>query len=81
MFVTVAYGRIGIAEEDQGQLFREFYRSSNPEALERPGTGLGLAIVDRIVRRHFGRIELTSRLGEGTVATVTLPAGEPVAAA
>lgn len=67
---------IGISEEDQRQLFREFFRSSNPVALARPGTGLGLAIVDRIVRRHSGHIELASELGRGTTVTVTLPADE-----
>ena len=65
---------IGISEVDQGQLFREFFRSTNPSALARPGTGLGLSIVDRIVRRHSGRIELTSELGLGTTVLVSLPA-------
>lgn len=65
---------IGISEVDQAQLFREFFRSTNPSALARPGTGLGLSIVDRIVRRHSGRVELTSELGHGTTALVSLPA-------
>lgn len=68
---------IGISERDQGHLFREFFRSTNPDALARPGTGLGLAIVDRIVRRHFGRVEVSSVLGLGTTVAVTLPAREP----
>lgn len=72
--VSFADQGIGISEEDQQQLFREFFRSSNPVALARPGTGLGLAIVDRIVRRHSGQIELASELGRGTTVTVTLPA-------
>jgi signal transduction histidine kinase len=65
---------IGISELDQAQLFREFFRSTNPAALVRPGTGLGLAIVSRIVNRHSGTIELDSARGRGTTARVTLPA-------
>jgi signal transduction histidine kinase len=65
---------LGISEEDQRDLFREFFRSHNPEALSRPGTGLGLVIVDRIVRRHGGGIALESVLGQGTTVTVRLPA-------
>jgi signal transduction histidine kinase len=71
--VTVMDTGIGISEEDQRQLFQEFFRSTNPDALERPGTGLGLAIVERIARRHSGRIELSSSAGEGTTVSVTLP--------
>ena len=65
---------LGISEEDQRDLFREFFRSHNPEALSRPGTGLGLVIVDRIVRRHGGGIAVESVLGQGTTVTVRLPA-------
>ncbi|SEB76535.1 Signal transduction histidine kinase [Nocardioides exalbidus] len=65
---------IGISDADQQELFREFFRSTNPAALVRPGTGLGLAIVARIVDRHSGTIELSSERGEGTTATITLPA-------
>ena len=64
---------LGISEDDRRGLFREFFRSSNPEALARPGSGLGLVIVDRIVRRHGGRIDVDSDLGRGTTVTVTLP--------
>jgi two-component system, OmpR family, phosphate regulon sensor histidine kinase PhoR len=66
---------LGISEGDQQDLFREFYRSTNPEALARPGSGLGLVIVDRIVRRHGGSVAVDSTLGRGTTVTVTLPTG------
>jgi signal transduction histidine kinase len=78
--VTVTDTGIGISEHDQAQLFREFFRSTNPAALVRPGTGLGLSIVSRIVKRHAGAIEVASERGEGTTVTVVLPAhaGAPV---
>ncbi len=65
---------IGISEADQQQLFSEFFRSTNPEAVAQPGTGLGLAIVQRIVQRHGGDVAVRSALGEGSTFTVSLPA-------
>jgi len=72
--LQVADDGLGIAEEDQARIFRAFYRTENPEALNEPGTGLGLAIVATVVERHAGRLEVRSRLGEGTAFTVMLPA-------
>jgi signal transduction histidine kinase len=37
------------------------------------GTGLGLAITHDIVQQHGGRIEVESRVGEGTTFTLCLP--------
>jgi signal transduction histidine kinase len=64
---------IGITEQDRSRLFGEFQRGTDPEALAQPGTGLGLAIVDRIVRRHGGRVEVTSSPGSGSAFRVLLP--------
>ncbi|WP_395694382.1 sensor histidine kinase [Nocardioides sp.] len=72
--LQVADDGLGISEEDQAGLFGAFFRTTNPAALTQPGTGLGLAIVATIVERHDGRVAVTSRLGEGTTFTVTLPA-------
>ncbi|HWM62157.1 MAG TPA: ATP-binding protein, partial [Rhizomicrobium sp.] len=41
------------------------------------GTGLGLAIVKHIISRHQGRLNIESKLGEGSVFTVLLPAAPP----
>ena len=73
MVVRAVDHGLGISESDQRDLFKEFFRSNNPEALARPGSGLGLVIVDKIVQRHGGRLEVESTLGHGTTVTVRLP--------
>jgi PAS domain S-box-containing protein len=68
---------MGIAPEEQEQLFDRFFRS--PEATERaiPGTGLGLTIAKAIVERHEGSIEVESVFGKGTTMRVMLPVRHP----
>ena len=68
--VDVADTGIGIAQEDLGRVFDEFYRTANAKEVEREGTGLGLAIVKRIVERSGGRISVESEQGKGTTFTV-----------
>lgn len=71
--VTVADDGIGIPNEEQGQLFQRFYRSSNARAAATPGTGLGLVICRAIVELHGGTVELESEAGRGTTVVVRLP--------
>jgi two-component system cell cycle sensor histidine kinase PleC len=66
---------IGIAQEDQTQLFDRLGHG-RPDVIttaER-GTGLGLPIVKGLVEMHGGRINLDSELGQGTRMTVIFPA-------
>jgi signal transduction histidine kinase len=60
----------GIAEADLPFIFDEFFQA--PERSE-PGAGLGLAIARELTEAHGGRIDVASRVGEGTQFTVTLP--------
>jgi signal transduction histidine kinase len=68
---TVCDQGIGISEEDQQHLFKAFHRGSNVG--ERPGTGLGLLLVKRCADLHGGKVELKSKIGEGTTVIVRLP--------
>jgi two-component system OmpR family sensor kinase len=61
----------GISGDELPLVTGELYRGSNTHDVA--GSGLGLAIVQRILERHGGRLELRSRPGQGTIATVQLP--------
>lgn len=71
----------GIAPEHLPHLTRRFYRTDPGRSRASGGTGLGLAIVKHIVERHRGRLDITSKLGEGTCVTVRFPATRPDSAA
>lgn len=71
--VSVSDDGVGVAEEEQDQLFERFFRGSQARRSETRGTGLGLSIVESIVRAHDGQVSLQSATGAGTTVTVTLP--------
>jgi signal transduction histidine kinase len=60
----------GIEEKDLPFIFDPFY-TTKPT-----GTGLGLAITRRIIEEHKGRVEVKSRMGEGTTIKVFLSKGK-----
>jgi two-component system OmpR family sensor kinase len=71
--IEVADTGPGIPEDEQPHVWEELYRGVGGRGI--PGSGLGLALVRAIAERHNGRVSLRSRLGQGTVFTLRLPAG------
>jgi two-component system phosphate regulon sensor histidine kinase PhoR len=67
----------GVAPEHLPHLTRRFYRTDPGRSRAAGGTGLGLAIVKHIVERHRGRLDIASKLGEGTTVTIRLPLAGP----
>jgi signal transduction histidine kinase len=59
----------GIPEEVLVRIFDPFFTTKPPGQ----GTGLGLAIAQSIVTDHGGRIDVTSRMGKGSIFRVVLP--------
>ncbi len=78
--LVVADDGVGIAASELPRVFDRFYRVESPGARPREGTGLGLALVRELMALQGGRIEVESRLGEGTRFRVTLAATDAEAA-
>jgi signal transduction histidine kinase len=64
---------IGIAAEEQQNVFERFFRTSRAAEEAIQGTGLGLAISKAIVNAHGGAITLASSDGEGATFKVSIP--------
>jgi two-component system cell cycle sensor histidine kinase PleC len=65
---------LGIAEEDRTRVFQNFGQGRHDVVVVDKGTGLGLPIVKGLIEAHGGTVVLTSRVGDGTCVTATLPA-------
>ncbi|MDQ0256105.1 signal transduction histidine kinase [Evansella vedderi] len=66
----------GISQEDLPHIWERFYKGDASRNRDKSGTGLGLAIVKVIVEAHGGSVAVTSKVGEGTVFSVSLPLGK-----
>ncbi len=71
--LTVTDTGVGIPAEELPRLFDRFHRVQGARSRSYEGSGIGLALVAEMARLHGGRVEVESRLGEGTRFTVTVP--------
>jgi len=69
--VSVKDSGIGISPEHQAKIFERFYRVDKSRSKESGGTGLGLSIVKHAVQHLNGKIDLQSKVGEGTTIQVS----------
>ena len=72
--VSVSDTGPGIPEESLTTIFEKFKQASPKGTYKYKGTGLGLAIAKQIVTSHGGKIWAESKLGQGSIFFVVLPA-------
>ena len=63
---------IGIPEELQEKVFKQFEQADTSTTRCYGGTGLGLSITHKVVEMHGGQVSLQSKLGEGSTFTISL---------
>ena len=71
--ISVRDTGIGIAPDQISRVFDRFWRADKARSRREGGTGLGLAISAAIVKRHEGKITVTSELNIGTCFLVKIP--------
>lgn len=71
--VSIKDTGFGISDEDQANLFANFFRSSDQNVRDQPGTGLGLAITKKMIESHGGELTFESEYGKGSCFTFTMP--------
>ncbi len=71
IFVKVKDNGRGISYEEQSQVFSEFYRGK--DVANRKGLGLGLFYVREIIELHGGKVEVFSKLGQGSCFVIRMP--------
>lgn len=72
--LEVADEGMGIPPGETARIFDKFYRVGRSETQGRRGSGLGLTLVKHVAEAHGGRVEVESRVGEGSRFTIVLPA-------
>jgi signal transduction histidine kinase len=60
LIIEVCDDGVGIPEDEQPKIFKDFYRAMNVKKIVSEGSGLGLSVVKRIVERHGGKVEVQS---------------------
>jgi two-component system, NtrC family, sensor kinase len=67
--VRVSDNGAGIDPEKLDRIFTPFYSAKGQR-----GTGLGLSVAKKIVEEHQGTLDVSTKVGEGTLFTIKLPA-------
>jgi len=68
---------IGIAEDQQEEVFKAFHQVDSTMSKSFEGTGLGLSITKSLVEKHGGSVEIESATGAGTTIKIMLPVKQP----
>ncbi|MFN6518769.1 MAG: sensor histidine kinase [Nostoc sp. CreGUA01] len=73
IIIQVCDNGYGIPLQHQARIFERFYRVDESRSHATGGSGLGLSIVKTLVEGMGGNVSVQSKLGEGSIFTISLP--------
>jgi signal transduction histidine kinase/ligand-binding sensor domain-containing protein/DNA-binding response OmpR family regulator len=71
--ISISDTGVGIPEEYQSKIFDRFFRIDDVSKGVDTGSGIGLALVKELATLHNWDISVSSKEGEGTIFTLTIP--------
>ena len=72
-FLNISDTGIGISSEDQKKIFRHLFRGDNAINMKITGTGIGMLQTYKLVKRHLGKITVSSKENKGTLFKLRFP--------
>lgn len=76
-YLKISDTGIGISDVDQRKLFKQLFRGENAVNQRITGTGIGMLQTYRLVKRHLGKISVTSIVNTGTTFHLKFPINHP----
>lgn len=72
-FLKISDTGIGISSEDQKKMFKHLFRGDNAINMKVTGTGIGMLQTYKLIKRHAGKITVSSAVNEGTAFRLCFP--------
>lgn len=70
--ISVSDGGCGIPKEEVDKILQPFYMVDKARSRQQGNSGIGLALCEKIARVHNTELKIVSKIGEGTVVSITL---------
>ena len=71
--IVISDHGVGMKQEDIKKIFHRFFRVSTGDVHNVKGFGIGLYYVKQVIIKHYGEINVTSKINEGSNFIITLP--------
>ena len=72
-YVSVLDNGKGISEDNISKIVEPFYRIDKARSRAHGGAGLGLSIVTKVIELHNGKLDIKSKIGEGSTFSLIFP--------